>query len=113
VEGGVDMGKGMRIITPKAGPRETNKNLIGVTDKFRNYIPNPAPITNKERMAQAAYELIFPIVEACGENFTRRELWDKVGDVYTPYEDLLELVNRGKERGLLQEIRFSEPRQDG
>lgn len=104
--------RGMRIFSPKAGPRETNKNLLGVTDKFRNYVPNPAPSTNKEKMDQAAYELILPIVEACGENFTRRELWDKSGNFYTPYSDLLELVDKGKEKGLLQEIRLPEPRKD-
>ena len=104
------MSRGMRIISPKVGTTETNKNLIGITDKFRSYIPNPAPSTNKEKMAQAAYELLLPIVQNCGENFTRRELQVKSGDFYTPYSDLLELVDIGKVRGFLQEVRVMEPK---
>jgi hypothetical protein len=106
------MSRGMRIIRPKVGTTETNKNLIGVTEKFKEYIPNPSPITNKEKMDQAFYELIFPIVDACGENFTRRELQVKSGNFYTPYTDLLELVAKGKERGLLKEIRVVRPKEE-
>jgi hypothetical protein len=106
------MSRGMRIITPKVGTKETNKNLIGITDKFREYIPNPAPTTNKEKMAQAAYGLLLPIVQDCGENFTRRELQVKSGNFNTSYSDLLELINMGKSRGLLQEVRLVEPKQD-
>lgn len=102
--------RGFRVISFRSGPVETNKNLIGVTDKFRNYISNPDPITNKEKMLQAGYELILPIIESCGENFSRKELWDKCGNVTTAYDSLLEDISVGKSRGFLQEIRLREPK---